>query len=88
MYRIVLRAVDPARNVYREYELSCTRDLLGDLVLETKWGRIGATGLVRRQTISSVVEARQIVRRLLQRRAGAIGRVGVPYRVISETGSL
>ena len=88
MYRIALRAEDPARNVHREYELSCARDLFGELTIETRWGRVGAPGFVRRRPVSSLAEARALVRRLLRRRAGAEGRLGVPYRVAREVGNL
>lgn len=38
---------DPARNLARFYQVSISRDLLGQVVLHREWGRIGQRGLGR-----------------------------------------
>jgi predicted DNA-binding WGR domain protein len=44
---VVLRRVDPAKNMSRFYSLEVERDLLGRVVLVRRWGRIGSTGKTR-----------------------------------------
>lgn len=80
--RIDLQAVDPERNVARWYSLELINDLFGFVVIETRWGRIGAHGKVKRILSGSEQEARSISRLILRRRATASRRIGVPYRVV------
>jgi predicted DNA-binding WGR domain protein len=42
--RLHLRAVNPERNVAREYQLEVQRDLFGHWIVALRWGRIGASG--------------------------------------------
>ncbi|EIM26673.1 WGR domain-containing protein [Microvirga lotononidis] len=44
---VILRRIDPARNMNRFYSLEVERDLLGNVVLVRRWGRIGSAGKVR-----------------------------------------
>jgi predicted DNA-binding WGR domain protein len=44
---VVLRRIDPARNMSRFYSLEVERDLLGHVVLVRRWGRIGSAGKTR-----------------------------------------
>jgi predicted DNA-binding WGR domain protein len=44
---VVLRRIDPAKNMNRFYSLEVERDLLGRLILVRRWGRIGTTGKIR-----------------------------------------
>jgi predicted DNA-binding WGR domain protein len=44
---VVLRRIDPAKNMARFYSLEVERDLLGRVVLVRRWGRIGTAGKVR-----------------------------------------
>jgi predicted DNA-binding WGR domain protein len=44
---VVLRKIDPAKNMSRFYSLEVERDLLGRVVLVRRWGRIGSAGKVR-----------------------------------------
>src|SRR5688572_8574800 len=44
---VVLRRIDPAKNMARFYSLEVERDLLGRVVLVRRWGRIGNAGKTR-----------------------------------------
>jgi predicted DNA-binding WGR domain protein len=44
---VVLRRIDPAKNMSRFYSLDVERDLLGRVVLVRQWGRIGSAGKTR-----------------------------------------
>ncbi|UVF22886.1 WGR domain-containing protein (plasmid) [Microvirga terrae] len=44
---VTLRRIDPARNMRRFYSLEVEWDLLGNVVLVRRWGRIGSAGKVR-----------------------------------------
>ncbi len=44
---MLMRRVDPARNMARFYSLDVERDLFGRVVLVRRWGRIGTAGKVR-----------------------------------------
>jgi predicted DNA-binding WGR domain protein len=44
---VVLRRVDPSKNMARFYSLEVERDLLGRVVLVRRWGRIGTAGKTR-----------------------------------------
>lgn len=77
---IELVAIDPARNIRRRWSVTATRDLFGHVMVETRWGRIGARG---RSLVRSFVDEAQAARHvaaLLARRAGAVRRIGVAYR--------
>ncbi|AGH49289.1 hypothetical protein G432_07820 [Sphingomonas sp. MM-1] len=78
-----LEAIDSARNMARGYSLWMSRDLFGEWVVETRWGRIGARG--QSQVVSFVdgAAARAYVRSVLRRRAGLRRRGGVGYRLVA-----
>jgi predicted DNA-binding WGR domain protein len=44
---VVLRRIDPAKNMARFYSLEVERDLFGRVVLVRRWGRIGTAGKTR-----------------------------------------
>ncbi len=44
---MVLRRIDPTKNMSRFYSLEVERDLLGRVVLVRRWGRIGKAGKTR-----------------------------------------
>src|SRR5215216_5307789 len=44
---VVLRRIDPAKNMARFYSLEVEWDLLGRVVLVRRWGRIGTAGKTR-----------------------------------------
>ena len=77
---IELVAIDPARNIRRRYRIAVDRDLFGDWIVETGWGRIGAAGSRITERFDDPVEAARCVRRTLARRASAPRRIGAAYR--------
>ena len=77
---IELVAVDPARNIHRRWRVSAGRDLFGCIVIRTEWGRVGAGGRSLLRSFGDEGEAAAYVRTLLRRRAGAVRRIGTPYR--------
>jgi predicted DNA-binding WGR domain protein len=44
---VMLRRIDPDKNMARFYSMEVERDLLGRVVLVRRWGRIGSTGKTR-----------------------------------------
>jgi len=82
---IRLEAVNPARNVRRFYEVAVTRDLLDDLVVTIRNGRIGCRrGQERTIIAASEADAARIVAQQLRRRASAPRRIGAEYRVVGK----
>lgn len=52
---IELVALDPARNIWRRYSITASFDLFGMIVVETRWGRIGASGQAQRHAFSDLM---------------------------------
>jgi predicted DNA-binding WGR domain protein len=80
---ILLRAIDPTRNLARQYTISLARDMFGRWVVDYRWGRVGTAGQGRRASFADDVAAQVFIGQLLKRRAGATRRIGVPYRQVS-----
>jgi hypothetical protein len=74
-------ACDPALGRFRVYRIEAGTDLLGDLLVDVTYGRIGSRGCIVRYVAADEAEARKIVRRCLQRRATAKRRIGVGYEI-------
>src|SRR3954469_14623331 len=81
-FRIRLEACDPARGHFRAYRIDAGTDLFGDWLVDVTYGRIGSRGRLVRHLAADEADARRIVRRCLQRRSTAPGRIGVPYLVL------
>jgi predicted DNA-binding WGR domain protein len=79
---IRLRALDPARNIARGYEISATPDLFGHWIVSLHWGRIGSKGQASTCSFADSQSALRFVRATLARRASAVTRIGVAYRVL------
>ncbi|MFN8702135.1 MAG: WGR domain-containing protein [Rhodospirillales bacterium] len=81
---IRLEAHDPNRNIHRGYEIVRSNDLFGWTIVELRWGRVG--GEMRSKILSAEAPAAadRIVRTALRKRAGAIKRIGVPYREVKK----
>lgn len=77
---VELVACDPARGVHRRWRVQAMRDLFGQVLVETRWGRIGAPGRTLTRSFAGEGEALRYVRALLARRARAVRRIGVGYR--------
>ncbi|MBX8846617.1 WGR domain-containing protein [Sphingomonas melonis] len=80
-----LVAIDPVRNICRRWSVAAYRDLLGAWVIETRWGRVGSNGRCLVRSFDDEDAAQGYMRALLARRAGAVQRIGIAYRVASST---
>jgi predicted DNA-binding WGR domain protein len=83
---VMLRAVNPERNVNRSWVCRIERDLFGACVVSVTFGRAGTTGRTIRKTVSDDAEADRFLARALTRRSGAVKRCGAVYRVIEARG--
>lgn len=81
---IDLTAVDPTRNIHRRWSLVAMRDLFGEILVETSWGRIGARGRQLTKCFPDETTALRYARALLARRRTAQRRLGVGY--VERTG--
>jgi len=81
---ISLRAVNPARNIARHYQIELSCDLFGLWVVDCRWGRIGTSGRARRVSFNAASEAQTYMRGLIRRRAAARRRIGVPYQILAD----
>tara|TARA_B100000378_G_scaffold229899_1_gene194667 strand:- start:1670 stop:1936 length:267 start_codon:yes stop_codon:yes gene_type:complete len=79
---VELVAVDPARNIRRRYAIVASVDLFGMIVVETRWGRIGAAGQAQRHAFADHAAAERHIAATLRRRATAESRIGVAYRPV------
>lgn len=77
--RLHLRAINPMRNVAREYVLDAQPDLFGHWIVELHWGRIGTRGQCRTLSFEHTDAASLFVRHTLARRRGAHRRIGAAY---------
>jgi predicted DNA-binding WGR domain protein len=55
---IVLRRIEPQRNMNRFYALSVQPDLFGTVSVVKEWGRIGQPGTVRQEVCADETAAR------------------------------
>lgn len=76
---IELFALDAARGVRRRWRVAAYRDLFGELVIETMWGRLGRGGQRLMRRFEDESDALRYVNQLLARRRSAVRRIGVPY---------
>ena len=75
-----LVAIDTARNVRRRWRVAAYRDLFGQVMIETRWGRIGTQGRELVRSFADEDAAHAYVRGLFARRGRAMQRIGVAYR--------
>lgn len=85
---IHLEACDPARNIWRSYQIAAGQDLFGDWVVEMTYGRIGAKGRTRTVPVADEGAAGDYIQRCLKRRQSAPRRIGIAYAVKSIAGTL
>ncbi len=76
---VELVARDPARNIHRRYSIAASFDLFGMIVVETRWGRIGARGQAQRHAFADRAAAERHIAATLRRRGTAESRIGVAY---------
>lgn len=60
---IVLRRVDPGRNMARFYRMDIQADLFGEWCFVREWGRIGQAGQTRQAVYPSQADARAVLER-------------------------
>lgn len=60
---VVLRRMDPGRNMARFYRMDVQPDLFGAWCFVREWGRIGQAGQTRQAVYSSQAEARAALER-------------------------
>lgn len=80
---IELVAIDPARNIRRRYSITASLDLFGMIVVETRWGRIGAHGQAQRHAFADRAAADRHIAATLRRRGTAETRIGVLYEPVA-----
>jgi predicted DNA-binding WGR domain protein len=56
-------------------------DLFGQWIVETRWGRIGATGQCQQRSFPDATAAQDYVRAILRKRRSARKRIGVEYQL-------
>jgi predicted DNA-binding WGR domain protein len=78
-----LQAIDPSRNIARDYQIYAARDLFGHWIIETHWGRIGMRGQQKTHSFTEIKQAAQFIRTTLARRANTRRRFGVAYQYVS-----
>lgn len=81
---IEMIARNPARNIHRRYRILASIDLFGSVMVETRWGRIGAAGQHKIRSFPQGAEAERYVRSILARRNSAETRLGTRYRIQSQ----
>lgn len=79
---IELVALDPVRNIRRRYSIVASFDLFGMIVVETRWGRIGASGQAQARAFADRAAAERHIAATLRRRGTAENRIGVAYRAL------
>jgi len=77
--RLHLRAINPERNVAREYQLDVQPDLFGHWIVALHWGRIGTRGQCRTFSFEHSDAGSRFVGHNLARRRGAHRRIGAAY---------
>jgi predicted DNA-binding WGR domain protein len=65
---IVLRRIEPQRNMRRFYALSLQPDLFGTVSVVREWGRIGQPGTVRQEVYADEITARAALVLRIQRK--------------------
>jgi predicted DNA-binding WGR domain protein len=78
--RIHLQAIDPARNIARDYRIEASPDLFGHIIVTLHWGRIGTKGQTKSVSFAAEQAARRFIRSTLLKRKRAKKRIGVAYR--------
>lgn len=76
------QAIDPKRNIARDYELLVSTDLFGWTLVERRWGRIGAVGQRSCRSFANQDAAARFIASVRRRRGSAQGRIGTAYRRI------
>lgn len=79
---IELAAIDAARNIRRRYAIITSVDLFGAIIVETRWGRVGARGQAKALSFEDRTTADRYIASTLRRRSTSSTRIGVTYERI------
>ena len=89
------RAVDPTRNIAREYSVRATVDLFGRIVVEQRWGRIGCEGWGKTTSFENPEATERYIARLEACRGDVaaafectlieVGRVSAPMQFVTHS---
>lgn len=81
----VLRAINPEKNIFREYAIDLTKDMLGYWVVMTSYGRIGSRGQSKQYAFKEKEAAEKKIREILNKRLKAQSRIGCNYGRYAQT---
>ncbi|MFO6431693.1 WGR domain-containing protein [Erythrobacter sp. W302b] len=73
------QAIDPSRNIARNYQLWVATDLFGWTTVERRWGRIGTKGKGATASFENRGDAEMAARRIRLRRRSSLRRIGIGY---------
>ncbi len=79
---IRLEAHCPETNCHRHYEIDAGIDLLGDIVVETRFGRVGTFGRIARHSFKDQAAAIRCALGHITQRRGSRLRNGAAYQII------
>jgi predicted DNA-binding WGR domain protein len=81
----VLRAINPEKNIFREYAIDLTKDMLGYWVVMTSYGRIGARGQSKQYAFKEKEAAEKKINEILNKRLKSKSRIGCDYGRYAQT---
>lgn len=76
---VYLRASNPSKNIRRWYSLRIGKDLFGEWLLISQWGRQGFRGQYKEYIFSNEAEAQQKYQTILKKRLNSKSRIGCDY---------
>lgn len=75
----ILRAINPEKNIFREFAIDLVKDMLGYWVVMTCYGRIGVRGQYKQYAYTSKEAAEKKLNQILNKRLKAKSRIGCDY---------
>ena len=77
-----LQALNPERNVFRDYELHISPGLFGSHVVQIAYGRIGTRGRIHTHGFDSPETAATFIKACLKKRLSSVKRIGCDYTIL------
>ncbi len=77
-----LRAINPAKNVNRVYEIHVGRGLFNTITVILAYGRYGKGTHQRLYSFDSIQQANAFIKKTLQKRLNSHKRIGCGYEVV------
>jgi len=77
-----LQALNPDRNVFRDYELHISPGLFDSHVVQIAYGRIGTRGRVQNHVFDTKEIAATFIKTCLKKRLSSVKRIGCSYTVL------